>query len=157
MITSCDDWGGAESRGNGARQASGLNDNERHLRHTPSRVPRRSSGRIKGGKLLRGLENRCEWRRCRSLSLTPPASLRSTGSRPRPSRHTSQLELDLEFLCLSKMDETWLQSALNNWLSICHMHLLALAISSQFNTFRQVTRPSKLQREVTFSRGGGGT
>ncbi len=28
-----------------------------------------------------------EWRRCRSLSLTPPASLRSHGSRPRPTRH----------------------------------------------------------------------
>ncbi len=29
-----------------------------------------------------------EWRRCRSLSFTPPASLRSHGSRPRPTRHT---------------------------------------------------------------------
>ncbi len=29
-----------------------------------------------------------EWRRCRSLPLTPPASLRSHGSRPRPTRHT---------------------------------------------------------------------
>ncbi len=28
-----------------------------------------------------------EWCRCRSLSLTPPASLRSHGSRPRPTRH----------------------------------------------------------------------
>ncbi len=28
-----------------------------------------------------------EWRRCRSLSFTPPASLRSHGSRPRPTRH----------------------------------------------------------------------
>ncbi len=28
-----------------------------------------------------------EWRRCRSLSSTPPASLRSHGSRPRPTRH----------------------------------------------------------------------
>ncbi len=30
-----------------------------------------------------------EWRRCRSLSFTPPASLRSHGSRPRPTRHTA--------------------------------------------------------------------
>ncbi len=28
-----------------------------------------------------------EWCRCRSSSLTPPASLRSHGSRPRPTRH----------------------------------------------------------------------
>ncbi len=28
-----------------------------------------------------------EWRRCHSLSFTPPASLRSHGSRPRPTRH----------------------------------------------------------------------
>ncbi len=28
-----------------------------------------------------------EWCRCRSLPITPPASLRSHGSRPRPSRH----------------------------------------------------------------------
>ncbi len=28
-----------------------------------------------------------EWRRCRSLSFTPPASLRSHGSRPRPTHH----------------------------------------------------------------------
>ncbi len=28
-----------------------------------------------------------EWRRCRSLPITPPASLRSHGSRPRPTRH----------------------------------------------------------------------
>ncbi len=28
-----------------------------------------------------------EWCRCRSLSFTPPASLRSHGSRPRPTRH----------------------------------------------------------------------
>ncbi len=28
-----------------------------------------------------------EWRRCRSLSFTPPASLRSLGSRPRPTRY----------------------------------------------------------------------
>ncbi len=30
-----------------------------------------------------------EWRRCRSLSFTPPASLRSHGSRPRPTRHSN--------------------------------------------------------------------
>ncbi len=30
-----------------------------------------------------------EWRRCRSLSFTPPASLRSHDSRPRPTRHTN--------------------------------------------------------------------
>ncbi len=29
-----------------------------------------------------------EWRRCRSLPFTPPASLRSHGSRPRPTRHS---------------------------------------------------------------------
>ncbi len=28
-----------------------------------------------------------EWRRCRSLPFTPPASLRSHGFRPRPTRH----------------------------------------------------------------------
>ncbi len=28
-----------------------------------------------------------EWCRCRSLPITPPASLRSHGSRPRPTRH----------------------------------------------------------------------
>ncbi len=33
-----------------------------------------------------GLET-SEWCRCRSLSFTPPASLRSHGSRPRPTRH----------------------------------------------------------------------
>ncbi len=32
-----------------------------------------------------------ECRRCRSLSLTPPASLRSHGSRPRPTRHSVAL------------------------------------------------------------------
>ncbi len=30
-----------------------------------------------------------EWCRCRSLSFTPPASLRSHGSRPRPTRHST--------------------------------------------------------------------
>ncbi len=30
-----------------------------------------------------------EWCRCRSLPITPPASLRSHGSRPRPNRHKS--------------------------------------------------------------------
>ncbi len=29
-----------------------------------------------------------EWRRCRSLSFTPPASLRSHSSQPRPTRHS---------------------------------------------------------------------
>ncbi len=29
-----------------------------------------------------------EWRRCRSLPFTPPASLHSHGSRPRPTRHS---------------------------------------------------------------------
>ncbi len=29
-----------------------------------------------------------EWCRCRSLPITPPASLRSHGSRPRPTRHS---------------------------------------------------------------------
>ncbi len=34
-----------------------------------------------------GLESG-EWCRCRSLSFTPPASLRSHGSRPRPTHHS---------------------------------------------------------------------
>ncbi len=34
-----------------------------------------------------------EWRRCRSLSFTPPASLRSHGSRPRPTRHSDFVPL----------------------------------------------------------------
>ncbi len=34
-----------------------------------------------------------EWRRCRSLSFTPPASLRSHGSWPRPTRHTYIIQL----------------------------------------------------------------
>ncbi len=97
-------------------EAGGVNDNERHLRHSPVSSPteelrkdkRRSddSGRrerTRPGFLSRlplssllllsfrsssvGLETG-EWRRCRSLSLTPPASLRSHGSRPRPTRHS---------------------------------------------------------------------
>ncbi len=32
-------------------------------------------------------DSRPEWCRCRSLPITPPASLRSHGSRPRPTRH----------------------------------------------------------------------
>ncbi len=36
-----------------------------------------------------------EWRRCRSLSFTPPASLRSHGSRPRPTRH-SELAIQVQ-------------------------------------------------------------
>jgi len=38
-----------------------------------------------------------EWRRCRSLSFTPPASLRSHGSRLRPTRHS--LNLPILLLC----------------------------------------------------------
>ncbi len=40
-----------------------------------------------------------EWCRCRSLPITPPASLRSHGSRPRPTRHScnSTLHLNLHF------------------------------------------------------------
>ncbi len=43
-----------------------------------------------------------EWCRCRSLSLTPPASLRSHGSRPRPTRHNWLLISSnvVTFLCI---------------------------------------------------------
>ncbi|KAL0174001.1 hypothetical protein M9458_029969, partial [Cirrhinus mrigala] len=34
----CDEWGGAESRGNGTRPVE-YNDNERHLRHSPVSSP----------------------------------------------------------------------------------------------------------------------
>ncbi len=36
-----------------------------------------------------------EWRRCRLLSSTPPASLRSHGSRPRPTRHTHHFTISM--------------------------------------------------------------
>ncbi len=158
----CDEWGGAESRGNGARPVEWMIMNDTCATHR-SRVPRRSFGRNKRrsddiGRRERtrpgfyfmfcvwqssvrgcrfsvmfvylvikmfkcspvpasffpyllsslhwpslvfqcrhssfysfrsssvGLETG-EWRRCRSLSFTPPASLRSHGSRPRPTRH----------------------------------------------------------------------
>ncbi len=115
----CDEWGGAESRGNGARPVELMMMSYTCTTHR-SRVPRRSSGRIKGGvttvedergpgldlsrldlsrlplsSLLLlsfrsssvGLETG-EWCRCSSSSLTPPASLRSHGSRPHPTHHS---------------------------------------------------------------------
>ncbi len=36
-----------------------------------------------------------EWCRCCSLPITPPASLRSHGSRPRPTRHTLDVQQNL--------------------------------------------------------------
>ncbi len=44
----CDEWGGAESRGNGARPVELMIMSYTCTTHR-SRVPRRSSGRIKGG------------------------------------------------------------------------------------------------------------
>ncbi len=44
----CDEWGGAESRGNGARPVELMIMSDTCATHR-SRVPRRSSGRIKGG------------------------------------------------------------------------------------------------------------
>ncbi len=44
----CDKWGGAESRGNGARPVELTIMSDTCATHR-SRVPRRSSGRIKGG------------------------------------------------------------------------------------------------------------
>ncbi len=38
ILQHCDEWGGAESRGSGARPVE-LNDNERHLRHSPVSSP----------------------------------------------------------------------------------------------------------------------
>ncbi len=43
-----------------------------------------------------GLESSV-WRRCRPISLTPPASLRSNGSRPRHTRHRRKLNSNLFF------------------------------------------------------------
>ncbi len=52
MLCYCDEWGGAESRGNGARPV--VNDYQLMIMNNTcdihqSRVPRRNSGRIKGG------------------------------------------------------------------------------------------------------------
>ncbi len=44
-----------------------------------------------------------EWRRCRSLSFTPPASLRSHGSRPRPTRHTYSLVFQLDITDINEI------------------------------------------------------
>ncbi len=44
----CDEWGGAESRGNGVRPVELMVMSDTCATHR-SRVPRRSSGRIKGG------------------------------------------------------------------------------------------------------------
>ncbi len=48
FISICDEWGGAESRGNGARPVELMIMSDTCATHR-SRVPRRSSGRIKGG------------------------------------------------------------------------------------------------------------
>ncbi len=48
LIDGCDEWGGAESRGNGARPVELMIMSDTCATHQ-SRVPRRSSGRIKGG------------------------------------------------------------------------------------------------------------
>ncbi len=48
FIEYCDEWGGAESRGNGARPVELMIMSDTCATHR-SRVPRRSSGRIKGG------------------------------------------------------------------------------------------------------------
>ncbi len=89
----CDEWGGAESRGNGARPVELMMMSDTCTTHR-SRVPRRSSGRIKGGVTTvqdergPGLDfSLCFVCGSRSSSLTPPASLHSHGSRPRPTRH----------------------------------------------------------------------
>ncbi len=47
-LCGCDEWGGAESRGNGARPVELTIMSDTCATHR-SRVPRRSSGRIKGG------------------------------------------------------------------------------------------------------------
>ncbi len=47
-VAFCDEWGGAESRGNGARPVELMMMSDTCTTHR-SRVPRRSSGRIKGG------------------------------------------------------------------------------------------------------------
>ncbi len=74
-----------------------------------------------------------EWRRCRSLSFTPPASLRSHGSRPRPTRHsvsqvglgTGQVRASILSLCRPLLCTDWC-------LSIKHRHLsTALRQTSQ--------------------------
>ncbi len=48
VFSICDEWGGAESRGNGARPVELMIMSDTCTTHR-SRVPRRSSGRIKGG------------------------------------------------------------------------------------------------------------
>ncbi len=48
QVIYCDEWGGAESRGNGARPVELMIMSDTCATHR-SRVPRRSSGRIKGG------------------------------------------------------------------------------------------------------------
>ncbi len=56
-----------------------------------------------------------EWRRCRSLSFTPPASLRSHGSRPRPTRHTLiNLEMKQATGLISDFQYWWLISHILN-------------------------------------------
>ncbi len=53
----CDEWGGAESRGNGARPVELMIMSDTCTTHR-SRVPRRSSGRIKGGATTVEVERR---------------------------------------------------------------------------------------------------
>ncbi len=50
--TRCDEWGGAESRGNGARPVELMIMSDTCATHR-SRVPRRSCGRIKGGAMTK--------------------------------------------------------------------------------------------------------
>ncbi len=52
----CDKWGGAESRGNGARPVEQMIMSDTYTTYR-SQVPRRSSGRIKGGA-TRGRQER---------------------------------------------------------------------------------------------------
>ncbi len=78
----CDEWGGAESRGSGARPVE-FNDNERHLRHSPVSSPTEE---------LRKDKRRSDDSARRERSRPgPPASLRSHGSRPCPTRHITIL------------------------------------------------------------------
>ncbi len=78
----CDEWGGAESRGSGARPVE-FNDNERPLRHSPVSSPTEE---------LRKDKRRSDDSARRERSRPgPPASLRSHGSRPCPTRHITIL------------------------------------------------------------------
>ncbi len=69
-------------------EAGGVNDNKQTQMKSgsPSRTTAAHKTQTKIRSSSVGLETG-EWRRCRSLSFTPLASLRSHGSRPRPTRH----------------------------------------------------------------------